>query len=606
MSQRFSRKAMPHKESRKTGDIPRDFLFIFIPLLILVTGVMILVHYPNAKAQRKAIEDNQVVSTKLLAKAVGTDIHEVVSDLVILSELKLMQSLLEGGRAADPAPVAESFLSWSKNKHIYDQIRYIDENGMEIIRVNLESGSPRIVPKEELQSKKSRYYFTESFALEQGEVYISQFDLNIEHGQIEQPLKPMIRLAMPVFDSNNRKKGVLVLNYLGANLIHSFERMSVNVLGDVMLLNSDGYWLKGREQKDEWAFMYQDRIHRTFKNALPQVWRQIQQEDLGQTFSKHGLCTFITVYPIREGRKATTLTDELHWKIVCCVPSGMLPTVLGSFASEHLPSLGILTIVLAIVCWVLATTRVKHRRAEEALRQSYEVLKELETLRDNLTHMIVHDMRSPLMGISGYLELLKLKASENLDEKEKEYLQRAATQTSQLVEMVSSLLDVSKMEEGEMSLTPTDCDTAELFRETADTLGSVAANNDVSLETTTESIRIACDKDIIHRVITNLVSNAIRVTPKGGQIRMQAEKQAEQVKITITDTGPGIPPEFHEKIFEKFGQVDPGGPSHKFSTGLGLTFCKLAVETHGGTIGLNSEVGKGTAFWFVLPCGESE
>jgi two-component system sensor histidine kinase/response regulator len=106
-----------------------------------------------------------------------------------------------------------------------------------------------------------------------------------------------------------------------------------------------------------------------------------------------------------------------------------------------------------------------------------------------------------------------------------------------------------------------------------------------------------CDGPIIRRVIMNLLSNAIKFTPVKGHITLTMVPHDGDVRVSVTDTGPGIPPEFHESIFDMYAQVDV----REFSSGIGLTFCKLAVEAHGGTMGVESAVGAGSTLWFQVP-----
>ena len=117
-----------------------------------------------------------------------------------------------------------------------------------------------------------------------------------------------------------------------------------------------------------------------------------------------------------------------------------------------------------------------------------------------------------------------------------------------------------------------------------------------------EPIPVVCDANIVSRVIGNLLSNAFKFTPEGGEVRVRIARTGDAVRFSVSDTGPGIPVEFHRKIFDKFGQVTGG--KERNGVGLGLTFCKLAVEAHGGCIGLESEPGKGSTFWFILPAAQ--
>jgi signal transduction histidine kinase len=117
-------------------------------------------------------------------------------------------------------------------------------------------------------------------------------------------------------------------------------------------------------------------------------------------------------------------------------------------------------------------------------------------------------------------------------------------------------------------------------------------------------VAATCDRDLIRRVIGNLVGNAIKFTATTGHITVAACAEADRIRVSVTDDGAGIPPEKHQLIFEKFGQVADRG--HGSGFGLGLTFCKMAVEAHGGTIGLESEPGRGSTFWFTLPTGAAQ
>src|SRR5262249_42430972 len=140
----------------------------------------------------------------------------------------------------------EDYLLFCRQRAIYDQVRYLDADGRERVRVNFNDGRPAIVPEKDLQPKSDRYYFIEAMRLSRGEIFVSPFDLNVEHGQIEQPLKPTIRFAMPVFDGQGVKRGVLVLNFLGNVLLRKLAEVSQPFAGTALLLNGQGDFLRGR------------------------------------------------------------------------------------------------------------------------------------------------------------------------------------------------------------------------------------------------------------------------------------------------------------------------------------------------------------------------
>jgi signal transduction histidine kinase len=245
--------------------------------------------------------------------------------------------------------------------------------------------------------------------------------------------------------------------------------------------------------------------------------------------------------------------------------------------------------------------QVEQERRNRQLQESYDQLRKLEDLRDNLTLMIVHDMRLPLVGLTGYLKLLDAEAGEQLNGEALAMLREARSSGAVLVEMVNALLDISRLEQGQMPLHMTDADLDGLIQEAFRALGSLTKHMALVHQKQAQPIRVNCDAGLVTRVITNLVGNAIKFTPEGGQVAVSVARHGTGAKLCVADTGYGIPPAYHRKIFEKFGQVEARQQRKMYSTGLGLTFCKLAIEAHGGEIGVESAVDKGSTFWFTLP-----
>ena len=252
----------------------------------------------------------------------------------------------------------------------------------------------------------------------------------------------------------------------------------------------------------------------------------------------------------------------------------------------------------------LQTDVTERKRTADQLRQNFEKLKELEGLRDNLTHMIIHDLRSPLTSVVGFLDLLQMTAANKLDGEERQYIEIASKGAATLQEMITSLLDVNRLEAGEMPLNLQQADMRDIITAAIDPFGSLIGSRSLVPDFPGSPVKVRCDVDLVQRVVTNFVSNAVKFTSEEGEIRIAITLEDHQVKVSISDTGAGIPAEYHSRIFEKFGQV--GGRKHRHSTGLGLTFCKLAIEAQGGTIGVQSIEGRGTTFWFVINRNEED
>jgi signal transduction histidine kinase len=239
------------------------------------------------------------------------------------------------------------------------------------------------------------------------------------------------------------------------------------------------------------------------------------------------------------------------------------------------------------------------RKLYDQLQQSFEQLKDLEHLRDNLTHMIVHDMRSSLGSVLGFTQMLKNAAHAKLNEKENSYLSKVERNTNLLMDMVVSLLDISRLEAGQMPLRLNPCNIYELARAAIQPFEALVGSRKLTVHCPDQALTVVCDIDLMRRVIANLAGNAIKYTEDNGLIDLKFCAENGRIKVMVTDNGPGIPKELHAKIFEKFGQAR--AEQRSLGAGLGLTFCKLAVEAHQGEIGLESDAGIGSTFWFALP-----
>jgi signal transduction histidine kinase len=237
-----------------------------------------------------------------------------------------------------------------------------------------------------------------------------------------------------------------------------------------------------------------------------------------------------------------------------------------------------------------------HRQRRLLLNQ-HEALKHLEKQRDALTHMMVHDMRSPLtslmLSMDLALEMLPPQASS-----ERARLECARACAERIHGMVNGVLELNRLEAGGMPLFQSRFDLARLAREAAGSPSPVRGRRRLWVSGPA-SLQAWSDPEIVWRVITNLIENACKFTADGGNVEVRLGSTGACARVEVIDDGPGIPPGQQQIIFDKFSQALPEFRSNGF--GLGLAFCKLAVESQGGEIGVTSEPGQGSAFWFTLP-----
>jgi len=243
-------------------------------------------------------------------------------------------------------------------------------------------------------------------------------------------------------------------------------------------------------------------------------------------------------------------------------------------------------------------THLELARQRRELKEQHETLKHLEDLRDTFTHMVAHDMRGPLAGIIASLELslddLRRGAGQGLGRK----LELALESAGLLNDMISEMLELSRMESLTMPLDPCLVD-----------LSAAAATAVASLRPAVVRQRLGvrpsgpmlawCDPTIVHRILVNLLGNALKFIAADGAVEISLVRTGSQVRVTVTDDGPGLPLDQQANVFEKFWQL-PGGARTR-GLGLGLAFCKSAVAAHRGEIGVESRPGEGCAFWFTLP-----
>lgn len=244
---------------------------------------------------------------------------------------------------------------------------------------------------------------------------------------------------------------------------------------------------------------------------------------------------------------------------------------------------------------------VQMGRLHAALRQQYRRLERLEELRDGLVHMLVHDLRSPLTAITFAVETMRVEAADLGSPQLLADLEMLGRQARVLGEMVTNMLDVSRFEAAAMPLHRAPADLVSVVREALAGLGPGAHASRVAAALPETPAWCEVDAGVVRRVVSNLVENALKFGGSQGRVQVIVESEPEWVAVRVSDDGPGIPREEHERIFEKFGRVESAAGRSVRGSGLGLTFCKLAVEAHGGRIGVVSDAGRGATFWLRLP-----
>jgi signal transduction histidine kinase len=281
--------------------------------------------------------------------------------------------------------------------------------------------------------------------------------------------------------------------------------------------------------------------------------------------------------------------NELQ-SVVRCIEAG---------AEDYLTKPFNATLLKARIDSSLEKKRCRDREAAlfEQLQNNYERLQQLETQRDDMRNMIVHDLRTPLTALIVGIEMLETDGT--LSGTQQEIMAIAAGGGHTLLGMINDLLDVEKLESGTTQLQYGEVDAAMLISDAVAQVGFLAEESRTTVVTDVAAglPPFAGDGKKLSRTLVNLIGNAIKFTGAGTVTVSAHQDDPATIRFAVRDTGQGIPAESFGRIFEKFGQLD----SRRVGTGLGLAFCKLAVEAHGGRIAVESTTGRGSTFSFTIP-----
>ncbi len=241
---------------------------------------------------------------------------------------------------------------------------------------------------------------------------------------------------------------------------------------------------------------------------------------------------------------------------------------------------------------------------ENQNRELHARNRELEQMRKtqgNLVQMIVHDLRSPLAGVLGYLELLQIGGAGSFSKEIQDDVSRAVEACNSANDLVSSLLDMARLESSAMPMDIAPFELRQILYGAVNTQHSVKGKRTIAVRHDDLPVMVNADPGLTHRVLVNLLQNAVRATDDGSQIEVEISQDEKLATVTVIDSGRGIAPERIAGLFEKFAQADERRRHRDAGFGIGLAFCRLAIESQGGTIEVASTLGVGSRFWFTLP-----
>jgi signal transduction histidine kinase len=564
--------------------LPR-FWAIFFPLS-LATGWVVLVLYQKDVANERLLHAQAGAHlVDLLGNIITSELKTAESDLLYLANQVPLRAYLEGAKGKKKKlqkDLQDEYLLFSNQRGVYDQIRYLDESGQEKIRINYNDGKP--APAKELQNKADRYYFWRSMRLERGQVFISPFDLNQEHGKIEEPHKPTIRFCTPVFEGET-VRGILVLNYLGAGLLGKLAQVSKSFPGRVLLLNSNGFFLRGPSPEDEWGFNLGHQ--RSFATYYPEEWQRLIQVGSGQFQTEQGLFSVRGIFPGADLQAVPGWpaddpdAGDPSLKVVSFMPAEVLDLRSTLLLQRLLLLYGVILVVNLVLAWYLAYAGAVRQKHERQLADSEARLRSLSTklltAQEDERRSLSRDLHDELGQVVTAVALDLRRASQAQEAEKKDEL------VSQALGGTESLLN--HIHEIAARVRPALLDDLGLKDAVQSLLSDFEHRTGIVPKT---ELRFdgrdvpAVIRDNVYRILQEALTNVSRHA-QAAEVFVAISVQDEKLGLTVRDPGVGFSPE----------SLD--------GKRLGLLGMRERAELLDGTFTLKSEPAHGTEIQVKIP-----
>jgi len=580
-----------------------NFIKVFVPLFLLLGTIAVLAYqYHKNELYQENIKSRQ---NSLLFKEnfIKDFMSSAIDDIFYLGNSNI-PSRIVSYRAPGSAAIKDLTL-FAQTAHRYDQLRILDVNGLELVRINYVNEKAVLLSSDRLQDKSGRHYFKEAQRLEPGQVYISPIDLNEEHGEVEIPYKPEVRLLMRI-DVHGKLAGYLVVNVLLTDFFEELKRSYTGPGTKFMFLNSQGYWLVAPSGYTAFGFMFGEKKNERFPEKFPEEWKAMAHWDTGYLKTENGLFVFSRVrfrsfvegFPYLSGK--LLLSAGLNdFVLLFFVPS----SALRSAINKDLPYLFTALVFIAASSTLFAFFRANalhndYMAKEQLLENQRKLLQLVSQLSVSNTQLrefsqiVSHNLRAPVANLNVLTELLSSTNEVREEEKVCDKLKTVSASINSLMDDLVKTVKVLNAQNLEMKMCRLD--------ETVNKI-KIVLNEDITSTNATINTDFSTWNEIeypaayFESIIQTLLANAIKFRELGRPLVIGLKSfYLDQYKVfSVSDNGVGINLDRHKdsifKLHKRFHRDRPGG-------GLGLFMAKTQVESLGGRITVESREGEGAIF----------
>lgn len=366
---------------RERYQYTKYFLYISIPLIFLLSVVVSLLFHTQESADLMIMESNERQAVQLAERTIDYVFGALKGDALHLAELSSLQRWLDTDDPAAYSRLTEDLLTFTQSRQLYAKVRFMDEHGQEVVRINFRNDEAEVVPQEQLENQFKLDFVQKTLALNEKMVYISPFEAPIEQDVVVDPIRPTIRFSTPVFDSNNQKRGLIILNYRGDRLTYRLRAINDLALGNLGVINERGDWLLEPQPAGEYGFMFRSRYSQSFPARFgEEVWSFLTSEStIGQWHHENGLFTFVKIDPAKPQttRSSRSSVSSEKWILV----SYISPQIIAASTTEYSRNLSLTYVMLTTLSLILSGLfthyMVQREKAEIKVKNSEAQFREL-------------------------------------------------------------------------------------------------------------------------------------------------------------------------------------------------------------------------------------